>query len=132
MALAGRERLTEHLKVRQVLVVIDDIDSEAQLTSLLLPCQLHAESLVIVTSRDRKVLGARCNHVCAVQLLPEGYDTQLFEAWAFELGRPLWASSVLVQKMVACCGRLPLLLKVELVLMQCNAFQANIYCVTMV
>ena len=66
----------------------------------------------IVTSRNKDVLDARCTHVSEVQLLPEGHDMQLFKAWAFAAGPPVWDTSVLVPDMVACCGRLPLTLKV--------------------
>ena len=37
---------------------------------------------------------------------------QLFKAWAFAAGPPAWDLSGLVPDMVACCGRLPLTLKV--------------------
>ena len=95
-----------------MLVVIDDIDDQAQLKNLLPRCQLDPESLVIVTSRKRDVLSARCVKVIEVQLLPEGRDMQLFEAWAFAAGPPGWDTSALVRSIVTCCGRLPLTLKV--------------------
>ena len=102
----------EHLKLRKLLVVIDDLDDVAQLNSLLPPCELHLDSLVIVTSRQKDVLDARCTSVREVELLPKGRDMELFTAWAFPSGPPLWDTSPLVQEMVACCGRLPLTLKV--------------------
>ena len=104
--------LVTHLKRRKVLLVVDDADDVFQIKSLLPPCELHPESLVIVTSREKNILEARCTLVSKVQLLPEGRDTQLFKAWAFAAGQPVWDTSALVPKVVACCGRLPLTLKV--------------------
>ena len=69
---AGRSRLVENLKLRKLLVVIDNADNQARLKNLLPPCKLHPESLAIVTSRKRDVLEARCKSVSEVQLLPEG------------------------------------------------------------
>ena len=109
---AGRGMLTTHLKLRKVLVVIDDTDDAAQLKSLLPPCELHPESLVIVTSRKKDILETRCTTVSEVQLLREGRDTQLFQAWAFAAGSPARDTLVLVPEVVACCGGLPLTLKV--------------------
>ena len=109
-----------HLKQRKLLLVIDDTDDVAQL-NILLPlckkhpeprCKLHSESLVVITSRNRSVLTERCTSVMEVQLLPEGYDMQLFKAWAFSAGPPSWDMSALVVDVVDCCGRLPLTLKV--------------------
>ena len=102
--------------MRKVLVVIDDIDDVNQLDSLLpqcgSSCELHHESLVIATSRNNAVLDARCTTIWEMQLLPEGRDHQLLKAWAFAAGPPVWDMSLLVPDMVACCGRLPLTLKV--------------------
>ena len=109
---AGRARLTDHLQLRKVLIVIDDTDDAIQLKNLLPTCELHPASLVIVTSRKRDVLDARCTNVKEVQLLPKGHDVQLFNAWAFAAGPPAWDASVLIPDVVACCGRLPLTLKV--------------------
>ena len=58
------------------------------------------------------MLGARCAHVTEVQLLPNGRDMELFKAWAFDAGPPVWDASMLVSEVVKCCGRLPLTLKV--------------------
>ena len=109
---AGRGTLVTQLKLRKVLVVIDDTDDESQLESLLPQCELHPESIVIITSRNKIVLDARCISVREVQVLPEGRDVQLLEAWAFEAGPPDWDTSELIQGMVKCCGGLPLTLKV--------------------
>ena len=79
----------ELLQLRKVLVVIDDADSVTQLRNVLPPCELHPESLVIVTSRKKDVLSVRCTSVSEVQLLPKGRDVQLFEAWAFAAGPAL-------------------------------------------
>lgn len=112
VVLAGRGRLTEHLRERKVLVVIDDIDKPDQLEKLLPQCELHLESLVIITSRNLDILHERNFKVSMVQLLPMGRDVQLFEAWAFAWGPRGWDTSELVPKVVARCGRLPLTLKV--------------------
>ena len=98
---------------RKLLVAVDDTGSQDQLMNLLPQCELHPESLVIITSREKAVLGTRCTNVSEMQLLPEGLDVQLFKAWAFAAGPPVWDTSVLVPKLVACCGRLPQKLKVR-------------------
>lgn len=98
VVVAGRARLTEHLQLRKVLVVIDDTDDVTQLKDLLPQCELHADSLVIITSRKRAVLDARCTstNVREVQLLPEGQDAALLKAWAFAAGPTAWDASELV------------------------------------
>lgn len=112
LIIAGREWLAAHLRRRKVLVVVDDTDDHAQLSYLLPPCALHAESLFLVTSRKKNLLDARCSSVSEVQLLSKGHDVGLFKAWAFAAGAPSWDTTELVPDMVACCGRLPLTLKV--------------------
>lgn len=112
VAVAGTGMLIKHLKRRKALVVIDDTDDVTQLLKLLPRCEMHQKSLVIVTSRKKDVLEKRCTLVSEVQLLPEGHDMQLFKAWAFSMGEPVWDTSALVSDMVACCVRLPLTLKV--------------------
>ena len=97
-----------------MLVVIDDIDDAMQLKNLLPSCELHPNSLVIVTSRKQNIFVTCCIKVSEVHLLPEGHDVQLFKAWAFASGTPTWRTSQLIEDMVACCGRLPLTLKVGL------------------
>ena len=109
---AGRGMLTTHLQSRKVLVVIDDTDDAIQLKYLLPQCELHPESLVIITTCKRDALDARRISVNEVQLMPKGRDLQLFKAWAFAAGTPAWDTSVLVPEVVACCRRLPLTLKV--------------------
>ena len=109
-----------------MLLLIDDADDVTQIKSLLPPCELHPESLVIVTSRKKKILEARCTLVSEVQLLPEGRDMQLFEAWAFAesppcLGRVKAGST----EVVACCGQLPLTLKVGHCSMHAYLLQAD-------
>ena len=75
--------LVTYLKLRKVLVVIDDAGDVVQLKNLLPRCELHLESLVIITSRKKVVLKKRFAHVMEVQLLPEGQDVQLLQACAF-------------------------------------------------
>ena len=110
--------LVTHLKLRKVLIVIDDADDVTQLRSLLPSCELHPDSLMIVTSRVKRVLEACCAHVSEVQLMPNGRDMQLLEAWAFPAGSPAWDTTSLVRDVVACCGRLPLTLKVSVPMLE--------------
>ena len=115
VVVAGRDALVGHLSgltSRKVLVVVDDTDDVAQLRNLLPQCELHPGSLVIITSRKESILARRCKIVSQVQLLPVGRDMQLFRAWAFAAGQPVWDTSALVSQVVACCGQLPLTLKV--------------------
>ena len=112
LSCSGRGRLLFHLKRRKVLVVIDDTDDHSQIDNLLPPCELHHESLVIITSRNKAICYKCCTDVAEVQLFPKGRDLQLFKDWAFAAGPPVQNASELVLDMVACCGRLPLTLKV--------------------
>ena len=96
----------------KVLLVIDNADDVTQLNNLLPQCELHAESLIIVTSRKKHVLDARCAKVSEVQPLPKARSVQLFQGWAFAAGSPVWDASKLVPELVAFCGGLPLALKV--------------------
>ena len=121
--------LMRHLERRKVLLVIDDVSHVDQIESLLPPCELHAESLVIITSRDKDVLKARCTlPLNEVQLLPEGRDMQLFKAWAFAAGQPVWDTMALVSQVVACCGRLPLTLKVGIAISVQRVISTDTYC----
>ena len=86
-------------------MVVDDADDAAQLNNLLPRCDLHSESLIIITSRKKHVLDARCTKVSEVQPLPKGRDMKLFRAWAFAAGPPVWDMSKLVPELVACCRR---------------------------
>ena len=112
VVIAGCRMLITQMKQRKALMILDDVDYMIQLKYLLPPCELHAESLVLITSRKRDFLDARRIYISEVQLLPKGRDVQLFKAWAFAAGPPIWDMSVLIPNMVACCNRLPLTLKV--------------------
>ena len=120
---SGREALAKHLGGdfrRKVLVVIDDADDAAQLNNLLPRCELHPESLIIVTSRKKHVLDARCANVSEVEPLPKERSVQLFRTWAFASGPSVWDTPKLVPELVACCGGLPLALKVGPACRLCN------------
>ena len=46
-------------------------------------------------------------------MLPDGSDVEIFEARAFAAGPPVWDALMLASRVVECCGRLPLTLKVS-------------------
>ena len=105
--------LAQHLSERQALIILDDVDDfESQLDKLLPDTGLHCKSVVIITSRQRRLLNRRCNLIHEVQLLPEELAMQLFEATAFPSGQAPNEVAALVPDVVAACGGLPLTLKV--------------------
>ena len=54
----GKVKLRRYLKSTPALIILDDVDHSKQLDALLLPAKdvLHSSSLILVTSRDKRVL----------------------------------------------------------------------------
>lgn len=111
----GCALLAKHLELRKALIVIDDA-YDVQL-NLLLPqredgCKFHPESIVIVTSRDRRALERHETFVYKMELLQKELAVRLFAGHAFPAERQPVVLNGLMQKMVECCNGLPLALKV--------------------
>ena len=76
--------------------------------------QVHADTVVIITSRNKDVLKQRCSsNVHDVEMLPDDLAMQLFAACTFLTGQPPESlAEGLVSDVVAACAGLPLTLKV--------------------
>ena len=120
---AGQMLLAQYLPQRQALIVLDDVDdADSQLDKLLPKTGLHLNSIVIITSRQRRLLELRCSLIHDVQLLTEELAMQLFTAVAFPAGVAPSGVAAQVPAVVASCGGLPLTIKVRslCVLEQCQ------------
>ncbi|KAH9289011.1 hypothetical protein KI387_033128, partial [Taxus chinensis] len=95
------------------LIVIDDIDHTYQLDALLGTSMLNPHSLVIVTTRDERVLinGGVALRYKMKQMNAE-HSLQLFCSHAFRGGHPKSGYGDLIQSFVNECGGLPLSLQV--------------------
>ena len=99
---------------RKALIIIDDVNNHGTQINMLLPkgC-LHAGTLVLITSRDKRVLKQRCSGTYEVSILHHDLAMQLFAACAFPTGYPPKSlAEGLVSNVVAACAGLPLTLKV--------------------
>ena len=74
---------------------------------------LHADSIVIITSRSADLLRKYCDHVHEVDLLPKKLAIDLFAGMAFGLKQPSDAIRERADAVVASCGGLPLALEVS-------------------
>lgn len=75
---------------------------------------LHADSIVIVTSRSTDLLHIYCDLVHEVDILPKDLAEQLFAGIAFGLKQPSDGMSERADAVVASCGGLPLALEVSM------------------
>lgn len=112
--MAGQTLLAQYLPQRQALIVLDDVDDESQLDKLLPKTALQSNSVVIITSRQRRLLELRCSLIHDVQLLTEELAMQLFKAVAFPAGVAPSEVAAQVPAVVASCGGLPLTVKVHI------------------
>ena len=74
---------------------------------------MHADSVVILTSRSTALLCKYCNHVHEVSLLPLKLAKQLFAGYAFGSEQPSEAMRERATAIVASCGGLPLAIEVS-------------------
>ncbi|XP_059076084.1 disease resistance protein Roq1 isoform X1 [Cryptomeria japonica] len=95
------------------LIIIDDIDHPDQLDALLTKVMLSPGSLVIVTTRDQRVLIRADINICYnVKGMDIHHANELFCWHAFHQPYPTIGYEDLVQSFVQFCGGLPLSLKV--------------------
>jgi hypothetical protein len=109
----GKCMLKKHLSKFPVLIVLDDVDDEDHVDALLPVNDLHPESLILITARDRIVLArSGIQSICQLTGLEEHYSRELFCYYAF--GQPHQPSEFesLVHQFLQACNGLPLCLKV--------------------
>ena len=76
--------------------------------------KLHADSVVLITSRSTGLLRDSCTHVQEVPLLPQAQAELLFAGYAFaEEDSPPAAVRARAAKVVKLCDGLPLTIKVR-------------------
>ena len=74
---------------------------------------LHADSVVIITSRNTALLRDNCTHTQEVALLPQAQAEQLFSSYAFDMEARPAAVRERVAQVVELCDGLPLTIKVR-------------------
>ena len=80
---------------------------------LLVRGTLHADSIVILTSRSTALLRSYCDHVHEVKLLPTMLAEQLFSGYAFGAKEPSEEIQKRAAALVGSCGGLPLAVEVS-------------------
>eukprot|EP00253_Pinus_taeda_P006451 PITA_06451 len=112
----GIEILQTCLSSCQALIVIDDVDDADQLDAFLpIKGVLHPKSLILVTSRDKHVLGSAGigkSSIYHLKGLNKPHSQQLFCSYAFFQPHPRPGFENLVDMFVKSCNGLPLSLKV--------------------
>lgn len=74
---------------------------------------LHADSVVIITSRNTALLCDKCTHMREVALLPQAQAEQLFASYAFDVDARPAAVRERAAQVVELCDGLPLTIKVR-------------------
>ncbi|XP_050233434.1 disease resistance-like protein DSC1 isoform X2 [Mercurialis annua] len=102
----------ERLKRNKVMIVLDDVNESAQLSSLIgdLKSWLNPGSRVIVTSRDKEVLQF-CHKTYKVRQLKYSHALQLFNIFAFKQSNHSKDYTKLVKKVLKYAQGVPLALK---------------------
>lgn len=108
--------LEKHLKSHKALIILDDVDSETEVKRFF-PVQtdLHADSLILITSRNTdvlKILGVEESSIYTLTGLNTEHSRELFCLHAFQERQPPEEFESLVNKFLEACGGLPLSLTV--------------------
>eukprot|EP00253_Pinus_taeda_P029472 PITA_29472 len=108
--------LKQYLKSYRALIIIDDVDDIDQLDAFLpIKGVLHPRSLILVTSRNKHVLGSAGiakRLIYHLEGLKKPYSEELFCSYAFFQPHPPPGFENLVQRFVKRCDGLPLSLTV--------------------
>ncbi|KAH7428285.1 hypothetical protein KP509_10G084700 [Ceratopteris richardii] len=111
----GKRILEERLKGISALIVLDDVDTKEQVEALYSPlCSLGQESVVIITSRDRRVVKfAQPKKIFDVkEFANRKHSESLFYWHAFLKPEPPAHLKEVSRKVIDACGGLPLCLQV--------------------
>ncbi|KAJ8900503.1 hypothetical protein K2173_025280 [Erythroxylum novogranatense] len=105
--------LETRLGRRRALIVLDDVDDSQQLDSLIGdPCWFGSRSVIIITGRDKQVLGRRTGFLYKVGPLKDKEALQLFSRSAFKQNYPRNDYESLSSSIVKYAQGNPLALKV--------------------
>ncbi|XP_076946618.1 disease resistance protein RPV1-like [Bidens hawaiensis] len=117
--LEGTSKIVKILQSKKVLIVLDDIDDQDQLNNLLGTKVFHAESKIIITTRDRLIdrwfASASKSSGCKVHELNSLNDEEslwLFSLHAFPTKALMGGFEVLAKQLAQNCGGNPLALRV--------------------
>jgi hypothetical protein len=112
----GIAALKKHLSSDRVFVILDDVDHLNQINTLLpVRTDLVSDSLVLITSRDEKVIrssGVENASIYQLTGLNDQHSRELLCAYAFNQSNPVEGFESLVDNFLEACEGLPLFLKV--------------------
>ncbi|KAH7284965.1 hypothetical protein KP509_33G004700 [Ceratopteris richardii] len=112
----GKRVLSSKLKGFNAFIVLDDLDKESQIEALCFPLSsLDPKSIVIITSRDRRILthaSIKEENIFPIQELSEGNSEWLFCWHAFMSPVPPAHLTEVSKEVIRACQGLPLSLKV--------------------
>ncbi|KAI3967387.1 hypothetical protein MKW92_004665 [Papaver armeniacum] len=109
----GKYLLKKCLNKTQVLIVLDNIDDPDHLDALLVPEYNHPKSIVLITTRDQKLVECIPNSlIYNMEGLDRKYARELFCRHAFLMPHPAQGFDHLVEEFVTYCDVLPLSLQV--------------------
>ncbi|KAH7431133.1 hypothetical protein KP509_08G031500 [Ceratopteris richardii] len=111
----GKAVLSKKLNNVIALVILDDVDDERHLDALYKPLQssLGAKSVVIITTRDRKILeSAEATKTFDIEGLGKEMSKWLFNWHAFMRPKPPVELEEVSERVIEACNGLPLALKV--------------------
>ncbi|KAL4196769.1 hypothetical protein AMTRI_Chr04g247900 [Amborella trichopoda] len=108
----GKFLLRKCLVRAEVIIVLDNIDDFDQLDALQVPEVVHCTSIVLITTRDRRLVECIPNVlIYDMDGLEKHYAKELFCWHAFLMPQPALGFDVLVDKFVTYCNGLPLSLE---------------------
>ncbi|KAH7431041.1 hypothetical protein KP509_08G026800 [Ceratopteris richardii] len=111
----GKAVLADKLSNVNALVILDDVDDNRHLDALYKPLQssLGPKSLVIITTRDRKILeSAKPTKIFDIEGLDKEMSKWLFYWHAFMRPKPPVELEEVSERVIEACNGLPLALKV--------------------
>ncbi|GJY94725.1 TMV resistance protein N-like protein [Tanacetum coccineum] len=113
----GTVKIKKALKLKRVLIVLDDIDDKDEISTLLGTKAFHTQSKIIITTRLLDVnawfgsLSWRC-HMHEVELLNDDESLKLLSWHAFGSNTPIEGFEDLAIELTRYCGGNPLAIKV--------------------
>ncbi|KAH7431131.1 hypothetical protein KP509_08G031300 [Ceratopteris richardii] len=113
--LHGRDVLSKTLRNTKALVVLDDVDDRGHLDALYRPLRssLNPRSVVIITTRERKILEwAKSTETFVLERLSKDMSKSLFYWHAFMRPKPPVDLEEVSESVIEACDGLPLALKV--------------------
>jgi len=110
----GRTMIQNGLSRKKLLIVLDDVNDFDELENLCGNREWFGQgTVIIITTREVDVLNLlKVDYVYKMDVMNENESLELFSWHAFRKAKPIKDFNELARSMVACCGGLPLTLKV--------------------